>query len=168
MEPGDVILEVNNRPISSRDELVQTVMSLKPGTTVPVTVLRDRQRRTLNVTIGEIDLDRESGQQAEGEGPAEDTTAGFGMALGNLTAERARRLGVPAGTSGAIVVEVDPAGTAARSGLREGDVILQVNRRAVESAADASRVLQEVRSGGTALMLIWRQNNEIFLTVRKE
>ena len=168
MEPGDVILEVNNRPIPSRDELVQTVMSLKPGTTVPVTVLRDKARRTLNVTIGEIDLDRESGGQAEGEGPAEDTTAGFGMALGNLTAERARRLGVPAGTSGAVVMEVDPAGTAARSGLREGDVVLQVNRRAVESAADASRVLQEVRSGGTALMLIWRQNNEIFLTVRKE
>ncbi len=63
MEPGDVILEVNNRPIASRDELVQTVMALTPGTTVPVTVLRDKQRKTLNVTIGEINLDQESGQR---------------------------------------------------------------------------------------------------------
>jgi serine protease Do len=168
MEPGDVILEVNTRPIGSRDELVQTVMALTPGTTVPVTVLRDKQRKTLNVTIGEINLDQESGQRAEADSPAEDTTAGFGMSLGGLTAERARRLGVPAGTNGAVVMEVDPAGTAARAGLREGDVVLQVNRRAVESASDASKLLQEVRSGGTALMLIWRQNQEVFLTVRKE
>jgi len=168
MEPGDVILEVNTRPIGSRDELVQTVMALTPGTTVPVTVLRDKQRKTLNVTIGEINLDQESGQRAEADSPAEDTTVGFGMSLGGLTAERARRLGVPAGTNGAVVMEVDPAGTAARAGLREGDVVLQVNRRAVESASDASKLLQEVRSGGTALMLIWRQNQEVFLTVRKE
>ena len=82
--------------------------------------------------------------------------------------ERARRLGVPAGTNGAVVMEVDPSGTAALAGLREGDVILQVNRRVVESAAEASKLLQDVRSGGTALMLIWRQSQEIFLTVRKE
>ena len=74
---------------------------LTPGTTVPVTVLRDKQRKTLNVTIGEINLDQEAGQRADADGAAEDTTAGFGMSLGGLTAERARRLGVPAGTNGA-------------------------------------------------------------------
>ena len=168
VEPGDVILEVNNRPIPSRDELVQTIMALTPGTTVPLTVLRDKQRKTLNVTIGEINLDQEAGQRADADAATEDTTAGFGMTLGGLTAERARRLGVPAGTNGAVVMEVDPSGTAARAGLREGDVILQVNRRVVESAAEASKLLQDVRSGGTALMLIWRQSQEIFLTVRKE
>ena len=168
IEPGDVILEINNHAIPSRDELVQTVMALKPGTTVPVSVLRDKQRKTLNVTIGEINLDQEAGPQADADSPTEDTTAGFGMSLGGLTAERARRLGVPAGTNGAVVMEVDPSGTAARAGLREGDVILQVNRRVVESAADASKILQQVRSGGTAMMLIWRQNQEMFLTVRKE
>ena len=168
VEPGDVILEVNNRPIPSRDELVQTIMALTPGTTVPLTVLRDKQRKTLNVTIGEINLDQEAGQRADADAATEDTTAGFGMTLGGLTAERARRLGVPAGTNGAVVMEVDPSGTAARAGLREGDVILQVNRRVVESATEASKILQDVRSGGTALMLIWRQSQEIFLTVRKE
>ena len=168
LEPGDVIIEVNNQPIPSRDELVQTVMALAPGTTVPVTVMRDKQRRTLNVTIGEIDLEQESGQRAGTDSPAEDATAGFGMTLGNLTADRARRLGVPAGTAGAIVLRLDPAGTAARNGLREGDVITQVNRTEVASAADASRILQQVRAGGTALILVWRQNQEIFLTVRKE
>jgi serine protease Do len=168
IEPGDVIIEVNSKPIPTRDELVQTIMSLAPGTTVPITVLRDKQRKTLNVTIGEIDLDRESGRPASAESPAEDATEGFGMTLGNLTADRARRLDVEAGVTGAVVLDVDAAGPAARAGLRQGDVVIRVNRSAVTSAADASKLLQQVQSGGTAMLLILRQNQEVFLTVRKE
>jgi serine protease Do len=168
MEPGDVIVEVNGKAIPSRDELVQTVMGLAPGTTVPITVLRDKQRRTLNVTIGEIDLEGESGRPASAEGPTESSTEGFGMTLGNLTADRARRLDLDAGVQGAVVLDVDQAGPAGRAGLRQGDVITQVNRTEVTSAADASRLLQQVRSGGTAMLLIIRQSQEVFLTVRKD
>ena len=168
MEPGDVIIAVNNQPIPSRDELVQTVMALAPGTTVPVTVLRDKQRQTLNVTIGEIDLEQENGQRADADPSAQGASTGFGMTLGGLTADRARRLGVPSGTSGAVITDVDQAGAAARAGLRPGDVILQVNRQAVASASEASKLLQEVRSGGTALVLVWRQNQELFIPVRKD
>ena len=169
IEPGDIILEVNGKPIGSRDELVQLVVGLKPGTTVPVKVLRDKVEKTLNVTIGELDLDAES-QRASGEvapGEEEDTNEGFGLTLGNLTAERARRMGVPSGTAGALITDVDPSGSAARSGLRPGDLILQVNRKPVTNAAEAVRALQAVRSGGTAFLLIWRNNQEIFVTVRK-
>jgi serine protease Do len=168
IEPGDVIVEVNSKPIPSRDELVQTIMALAPGTTVPVTVLRDKQRKTLNVTIGEIDLDREGSRPASAETPTEDATEGFGMTLGNLTADRARRLDLEAGVTGAVVLDVDAAGPAARAGLRQGDVITRVNRSTVASSADASRLLQEVQSGGTALLHILRQGELVFLTVRKE
>jgi serine protease Do len=166
VKPGDVIVEVNGKPIPSRDELVATVMALKPGTTVPLTVLRDKQSKTLNITIGELNLEAES--PPEEEEPSADTTTGFGMTLGNLTAERARRLELPAGTTGALIVDLDPSGNAARASLSEGDVILQVNRQKVTSAAEAGRELQKVPSGGTALMLIWRKSQEIFLTVKKD
>jgi serine protease Do len=169
VEPGDVILEVNGRPVGSNDELVQIVMGLKPGTTVPMQVLRDKKPLTLNVTVDELSLDEEGSRARAGrEGPGLDETAGFGMSLGNLTAERARQLGVPAGTTGAVVMQIDPTGTAARAALRRGDVILEVNRTPVSSAAEASRELQAVRSGGVAMLLIWRDNQEIFLTVRKD
>jgi serine protease Do len=168
IRPGDVIIDVDGRPVPSRDELVQIVMGLKPGTTVPVTVLRDKNETRLDVTIGELNLDDES-RRVRGDTGMTDETAGFGMTLGDLTADRARRLGAPASVSGALILEVDPAGPAASSGLNEGDVILQVNRQAVASPGDASRLLQEVRSGGTALILIWRRNQgEIFLTVKKD
>ena len=168
VKAGDVIIDVNGRPVPSRDELVQTVMALKPGTTVPMRVLRDKQEKTLNVTIGELNLDSESQSPEESDEQTEDTSAGFGMTLGNLTADRARRLELPAGTTGALITDVDPSGTAARAGLQAGDVILQVNRRKVESAVDAKTELQKIKSGGTTMLLIWRRNQEIFLTLKKE
>jgi serine protease Do len=166
--PGDVIVQVNGKPIPSRDELVQTIMSLKPGTTVPMTVLRDKAEKTLSVTIGELNLDEESKSASNDEEPTEDSSAGFGMTLGNLTAERARRLELPAGTTGALILDVDPTGPAARAGLSEGDVILKVNRQKIESSADANRELQKVGSGGTALMLVWRRDQEVFFTLKKD
>jgi serine protease Do len=166
-EPGDVILEINGKPISSRDELVQTVVGLKPGTTVPIRILREKTEKTLNVTIGELDLESET-SQTDSADAEEDASTGFGLTLGSLTADRARRLGVPQGTSGALVVEVEPSGSAARSGLRPGDIILKVNRIDVDGAAAANRELQKVSSGSTAFLLIWRQNQEIFVTVRKD
>jgi S1-C subfamily serine protease len=51
--------------------------------------------------------------------------------------------------------------------LRPGDLILQVNRKPVNNATEAVRSLQAVHSGGTAFLLIWRNNQEIFVTVRK-
>ena len=166
MEPGDVILEVNGQRIGNSEELVNQIVTLKPGTTVPVKVLRDRQEQTLNVTIGELNLDEEEDREASADDEAEGT--GFGMALGNLTAERARRLGVPAGTTGALVTDVDPNGSAARSGVQPGDVILEINRQEVSSAADARRLLQDVPSQGTVFLLIQRQGRQRFLTVEKD
>jgi serine protease Do len=90
------------------------------------------------------------------------------MTLGNLTADRARRLELDAGVQGAVVLDVDQAGPAARAGLRQGDVITQVNRTDVTSAADASRLLQQVRSGGTAMLLVLRDGQDVFLPVRKD
>ncbi len=169
VEPGDVILEVNGKPVASNDELVRLVMALKPGTTVPMRVVRDRKPMTLNITVDELNLEAESGRARAGRGGSgADETAGFGMSLGTLTAERARQLGVPAGTTGAVVMDIEPSGTAARGGLQRGDVILEVNRTKVSSAAEASRELQGIRSGGIAMLLVWRQNQELFLTVRKE
>jgi serine protease Do len=167
LQPGDIILEVNGKPITKSDDLVQIVVALKPTTTVPVRILRDKAEKTVNVTIGELDLESE-GQRASADTDEEgDTNEGFGITLGNLTAERARRLGVPSGTTGALITDVDPSGSAARSGVRPGDIILQVNRKPVTSAAEAVRALQSVRTGGTAFLLVWRNNQEIFVPVPK-
>jgi serine protease Do len=90
------------------------------------------------------------------------------MTMEDLTPALARRLAAPSGTQGAIVSDLDAGGPAMRAGLTPGDIILQVNRTPVASAAEAGRILTKIPSGGRAYFLVWRRGQEIFLSVRKE
>jgi serine protease Do len=172
LEPGDVILEFNSKPVKNRDDLVAMVVATKPGSTVPIKILRDRKERTFTITVDEVNAEAESSRQSRDSEPNE--TAGFGIALDNLTPERSRRLGVPRDVDGAIVIDIDPDGPAAqaRQPLEVGDVILEVNRQPVRSAAEAKRALDAVGRGRSAMLLIWRQSQgggqRIFLTIRKQ
>jgi serine protease Do len=170
MEPGDVIIEFNGKPIRKRDELVSAVVSTRPGTTVPVKVLRDKQERTLNLTVDELDLEQESGRQSRRNDvtPGDEETHGFGLTLSPLTAEVARQLRLPADVDGVLVSDVDATSTAARAGISRGDVILQVNRKPVSTPQEASRALAAVPSGGTAFLLLMRNGQQTFVTVRKQ
>jgi serine protease Do len=172
VEPGDVIIEFNGKPIKNRDELVATVVSTKPGTTVPVTVMRDREPKTLNLTVGELDLEDEGNRAAATREattePDEQSSQGFGITLGALTPDVARRLRAPADTQGVLVSDVEQGSPAFRQGLTRGDIITQVNRRPVRTPQEASRALAQVPSGGTAFLLVMRGGQEQFLTVRKE
>ena len=171
LEPGDVIVEFNGRPITSTNELQSNVTSTKPGTSVPVKILRDKKERTVNVTIDELDLEAEqTGRQSRRGQPDEPTEQGgdsFGLTLGNLTPQTSRRLQIPSGQSGAVITDVDPNGPSAGA-LRPGDVILSVNRQAVSNAQEAGRALQGVQSGRIAQILVWRDGGEVFVTVKKE
>ena len=67
VEPGDVIVEFGGKPVGTRDELVRMVVETKPGTTVPIKVIRDKKERTLDVKVEELDLEAESGKSADND-----------------------------------------------------------------------------------------------------
>jgi serine protease Do len=158
--------------VKSSDDLVQMVMTTKPGTTVPVQVMRDRREKTLSVTVDELDLDAESTQTRDNsdrrEPDAGQETSGFGMTLGNITPDVARRLRLDDGTKGALILDVDPQSPAARAGLGGGDVIVRVGQVGVTSAAEAQRELTKVGSGKTAFLRVVRNGQERFVTIIKE
>ena len=166
IEPGDVIVEFNGKPVNKSDDLPQIVAATAPGTTVPVKVIRDGKERTFNVRVDELSLDAEANRQSDATEPGGDTGAGFGITLNNVTPEMARQFELPASARGAVVTEVDPDSPAARV-LQPGDVILQVNRRPVTNANEASTALRAVPSGRAVGMLIMRRGQEQFVTVRK-
>lgn len=170
IEPGDVLVEFNGKPVTNRDELIRLVTGTKPGTTVPVKLLREGKERTVTLTVEELDLEAEGGSVSTPEGTDEDTSSGFGVTLGNITSAMARQLRLPAGATGALVTDVEPGSPADSEGLAQYDVILKVNGTSVSSAAEASRILQKIPSGGRAMLLVWktRQNQELFLTIKKE
>jgi serine protease Do len=173
MEPGDVIVQYNGRPVSNNDELVKMVVATKPGTSVQVKVLRNKAEKTLNVVVDELDLDAEQNQtrrgtpQSDQPAPEEQGTGSFGVTLEPVTPQMARRLRLPSGRSGAVVTEVDPDGASAGA-LRQGDVILSVNGKPVSNAVEAARELQKVLSGRLAQMRVWRGDAEVFVPVKKE
>jgi serine protease Do len=177
LQPGDVIVQYNSRPIKDRDELVAMVIGTKPGTTVPIKVLRNKQEKTLNVQVEELDLENEQGgssapRRSNDQGndqPQEESSGGFGVTLSNVTPQISRRIQLPNGQSGALVTDVDPSSSAAVQ-LRPGDVIMSVNGKPVSNASDAKRELDKVQSGRIARLLLWRTNpnGEVFVAVKKD
>jgi serine protease Do len=171
IEPGDIILEFNGKPVKNTDELVATVIRTKPGTTVPVKILRDKQERTLNVTVDELDLEDEGARQQTRETssePDEESSSAFGLTISTLTADTARRLRAPSDAEGVLVSDVEQGSPAFRAGLQRGDIITRINRQPVRTPQEASRALGAVSSGSTAFLLVLRNGQEQFFTVRKE
>ncbi|MCU1384837.1 MAG: mucD 2 [Acidobacteria bacterium] len=174
VEPGDVIIQYNGRPVKNNDDLVKMVVATKPGTSVPVKVLRNKSEKTVNVVVDELDLDAEQNQNRRGtpkddqpSAPEQQGTGSFGLTLEPVTPQMARRLRLPSGRSGAVVTEVDPDGASAGA-LAQGDVLLSVNGKEVSNAVDAARELQKIPAGRLAQLRVWRGDKEIFVPVKKE
>ena len=167
LEPGDVIVEYNGDLVTDTSDLQSRVTRTAPGTEVPITVMREQERTTLEVTIGELDLEAEA-QPRSASNNNEDQSTGFGMTLSDLNGELSRRLGVPSDITGAIIRELEPRGAAAQAGMLQGDIIVEVNRVEVDSARSAVRELQLVDSGEPAFFLIWRDGTETFVQATKE
>jgi serine protease Do len=163
IEPGDVIVRFNGEAIADTNQLVQVVSRSEPGSTVPVEVVRNGSPLTLQVKVAVLEL----GEGATALGASASET-GFGMSLQPLTPQLRAQLQVPQGRSGAVVAEVQQGSAAARAGIRAGDVLLEVNRRSVGSAADASAALRTVKPGDTAFALVLRQGQEVFVIMTRE
>src|SRR6185503_15029069 len=110
----------------------------------PLKVVRDKQPKTINITVEELNLESENSRDAQNNSSSDDqeqTSKGFGLTLGNVTPEIARRLRIDTDVRGAVITDVEQASPAARAGLQPGDIVLQVNRKAVSSSSQASTEL---------------------------
>jgi len=137
-----------------------------------VKLLRDKQERTVNVTVDELDLDNEgtrsrSTRETSSE-PDEESAEKFGITMNTLTPEQAQRLRAPSDAQGVLISEVEQGSPAFRAGLAGGDIITRINRQPVRTVQEASRALGTVPSGSTAFILVLRRGQEQFFTVRKE
>ena len=171
IQRGDVITEYNGRPVTDSDSLVAMVVATKPGTTVPITIYRENQRKTLNITPDELDLEAEANG---GRAPRQDnqdrqapTATDFGMQLEAITPEVARQLELPRGRGGAIVADVDRGSAAANAGIQPNDVIVEVNRQPVANVSQVTRALQNAPAGRPVFLVIWRDGQEYFITMTK-
>ena len=166
LKAGDIVVEYNGRKVENDKGLVDMVVVTKPGTTVPVKVIRDKQPKALSVTVAELSL-------APAEAPevtaASDLTSSFGLQLEDLSPAITRQLKLPAETTGAVVSGVRQRGPAARALITEGDVITKIGSREVANAEEAAKELERVAPGRSVGVFVLRaRGSEVFVTLRRE
>jgi len=158
---GDVIVRWGDRRVQHSRELPLMVALTPPGTRVPVAVVREGRERTVDVTVDRMPAEERRESRAPSRGGS---LAAWGLAVSALGRDDARRLGVKPG-SGVIVTDVAEGSPADEAGVEPGDVVVEVNRRAVRSPADLGRAL--AASPRRALLLVRRNGASVFIEMER-
>ena len=152
LQPGDIIIAFNDHEVNSSSELPPMVGLVRPGSNAALTIIRDHQEETVNVTIEELPDDPR--QQAL----AEPKTNRLHITIGELSEEQR------ADTSGVEVKEVKD-GPAAAAGIRPGDIIVELNKQKVTSVDEFERLVKELPTGKSLPVLIRRGDGSQFLAM---
>lgn len=160
MEPGDVIVKFDGKPIVASSDLPRAVGNTKPGRTVPVEVLRKGNEKTLNVTVGETPSDP-SETPAVNKAPAKQEANRIGLLLKEPTAQQKKKLN---GKNGLVVI--DAQGPVAQAGVRRGDVILGLNNTEIQSLEQFNKLLAGFSAGKTVALLVLRGENTLYVPVK--
>jgi serine protease Do len=157
VQPGDLIVALDDKPVQDSREVQQAVLQHKVGENVNLTLWRDGQTVRLSVLTAEL-----PNQTSAARSPSKDESVG--LELRPLTPELAERLGLPPTTHGVVVSSVRPGSAAAEAGMRPGDVLTSIDRKPVSNPRDAARALGSPRAGGH-LALIQRGDGSAFVVL---
>jgi serine protease Do len=158
LKTGDVITQIDGKSVSDAGELQVVVGQNNPGTTLKLEVLRDGKNETIPVTL-EAMGERNSQEEATNNDHGKPR---WGIGLSDLTPDLRDQIHAPKDAHGAVVNNVLPGSPADNAGLQRGDIVLEVNRHAVQSASDAARELGKVGDGQDALVLVWSNGGNTF------
>ncbi len=150
---GDVILRLNGAPVNDPNSFRNRIAGTPPNTEVTLSISRDGRAQDLRARLVERTEETASNERVTPGSNRQTPTGALGVALSPLTGDEAQQRGLPAGTTGGLLVQnVDPEGAAADAGIATGDVILSVNRQPVRTADDLSAAIN--RAGGRPLLLL--------------
>jgi serine protease Do len=161
VEPGDVILRFDGKPVASSEDLPRVVGGTKPGSRVAMQIWRNKAARDVQVTVAELPDDRAAAQQKRGAKPPAAKPGVQGMSLIDLTEAQRKELKV----EGGVLVE-DAQGAAARAGIRRGDVILAMNNQDVKSVEQFIQAMGQVEKGRIVALLVRRAGNSLYIPFR--
>jgi serine protease Do len=157
IERGDIILELNGKPVVDSNQLRMSISMMQPGTSVRLKTLRSGNEREMSVKLAEMPTETAK-VNSEQEGGSK---ALEGVEVTNLNAQIAQELGLPPGTAGVVVSGVDPASKMAESGLRRGDVIQEVNHQPVKNVSEFQNAIR--KGGDDPLLLVNRSGRTLFI-----
>jgi serine protease Do len=162
IQVGDVIVEFDGTSVKESVDLPLLVARTPVGKIVKVKVLRGNGETAIDVKVQQL-------QEEEAEisrGP--DSTDDFGLTVRDLTPDVAESLGLDSSTKGVVVASVVPGSPADEAQIRRGDLILEVNRRAVSDSAAFRAAVRGTEKGKGLLVLVKRGDSTIFLALKRE
>jgi serine protease Do len=162
IERGDIILDVNGKPVTNSNDLRMTISMMPPDSEANLKVFRNGSERQIAVRLSTLPTE-EAAASSQDHGNSSAKSALAGVSVENLDAESAGDLGISPNTKGVVVTNVDPSSEAAEAGLRRGDVIREVNRQPVKNTADFERAVRS--SSNKPLLLVDRNGSTMYLAV---
>ncbi len=162
LQRGDIITRVNDTDINDPRALALAISRQPPDTEVTIQYVRDGKKASVKAKLGRQATQSLAGGNTADAGKDEGVLNGVGVS--DLTAESRAQVRGPADLKGAIVTQVDPDSASARAGLREGDVILELDRKKVGDAAEAVKLSAEIK-GPKVLVLFWRDGVRRYVVV---
>lgn len=163
LQPGDIITEINGKPLSNMTELRNKVAATAPGEEVKLTVWRDKKTETVSVKLAEQPDDRTQLTARE----AVTGIDGLGLTLTTPTAEDLTAAGLAADAKGALVKEVRNGSAAAQVGIRPGDLITRVGTTPINNADEARAALKEGELNKGVRIDLLNKEGEKMVTIRR-
>lgn len=165
LKEGDIVLKVNGRDVTPDDTLSYIVANIKPGTKIPLDILREGKPMRLTATVGtrpseeklaQSNFDPDENKDFDQKGDDADSKAvrdALGVSVIPLDPEIARQLGMGADVKG-VVVDIPGSGSAAQAGIRRGDVLVSVNYKPVSNTAQLAAAIAEAKKAGRSAVLL--------------
>jgi serine protease Do len=157
LKVGDVITELNGKAINDAGELQVEVGQKQPGNTIHLGLMRDGKSENIPVTLESMNRDKDS-QSAN----AEQGKPRWGVGLGDLTPEVRQQVQADNSVHGAVIERVMPGSAADNAGLQQGDIIMEVNRKPVQSASEVQKALAAVPNNEDVMVLVWSGGGSTF------
>ncbi|MEL7048689.1 MAG: Do family serine endopeptidase, partial [Pseudomonadota bacterium] len=160
VKAGDVITEFDGQDVPNMRSLPKIVAQTPIGKKVPVIVMREGQKQTLEIEIARLDESggTPSSSQSDpgGERPQSVDPKALvdGATLSEITPDQREKFGLKAKTEGVVVVAVDDDSAAQKKGLQPGDVIVEVAQQPVKTLADVLQNINRVRQSGRRAVLL--------------
>ncbi len=168
IERGDVVTEVNGQKVEDANQLRMKISMMAPGSTANLHVLHNGSEKTVAVKLGELPNNPdEPGENVENGSGSNAPSALDGVSVDNLTADNARELKLSPSTHGVVITDVADGSAASAAGLRQGDVILEVNRTPVANSTDFDKAIRASR-GGNVLLLVNRGGLTQYIAVQSK
>ena len=164
LKSGDIITKIDTTTIRDPRHLQLTVTRLTPGTEAKVDYLRDGKPASVKVKLTALPGQKRAGGDRSETPDTKDIGVLNGVGVGDISAELREQLNLSRRIEGAIITTVEPDSPSARAGLREGDIILELDRRPVRNADEAVKLSEEIK-GPKVLVRLWRNGSSRFLVV---